>query len=182
MTFQIVCIGEPLAEITQTPTGFHVAFGGDTLNTAIYCARNAAKDNTKVHYVSAVGQDVLSQGALDLLQSEGVMTNQVTRDPERQIGIYAIQNDAAGERSFHYWRENSAARQMFSDGAIAPLAAIEGSDLVYLSGISIAVLSQAGRDHLWQALAQARTNGVRIAFDSNYRPKLWDRVETARLG
>ena len=181
MAFKIVCIGEPLAEITQAHSGFNVAFGGDTLNTAIYCARSATNDNTEVHYVSVVGNDLLSQGAVDLLESEGVQTKHVTRDAARQIGIYAIQNDIKGERSFHYWRENSAARQMFSHDTATHLAAIKECDLVYLSGISIAVLSQAGRDVLWHTLAKARTRGVRVAFDSNYRPKLWDTVDVARL-
>lgn len=88
MAFKIVCIGEPLAEITQAHSGFNVAFGGDTLNTAIYCARSATNDNTEVHYVSVVGNDLLSQGAVDLLESEGVQTKHVTprrRPPNRHL-------------------------------------------------------------------------------------------------
>ena len=40
MTYNIACIGEPLAEISRGAADLAVAFGGDTLNTAIYCARS----------------------------------------------------------------------------------------------------------------------------------------------
>ena len=102
-----------------------VGFGGDTLNSAIYCARAAQGHDVKVHYVSPVGHDVLSQGALDLLEREGVTTSHVTHDTSRQIGIYTIQKDAQGDRSFHYWRDNSVTKQMFSDDHSPHLAAIE---------------------------------------------------------
>lgn len=150
------------------------------MNTAIYCAREARSTDTEVQYVSAVGQDALSLGVLDLLKSEGVGTDYLTRDPDRQIGIYAIQNDAAGERSFHYWRETSAARRMFSADGSPHADAIAGADIAYLSGISIAVLAPTARDRLWRLLEAGRRTGLRVAFDSNYRPRLWDSPETAR--
>lgn len=180
MTYHIACIGEPLAEISQANAGFTVSFGGDTLNTAIYCARAARNSDVTVQYVSSVGHDALSHGALDLLESEGVDTRHIARDPQRQIGIYGIQNDANGERSFHNWRDTSAARGMFSSDDAPHFDAINDADLVYLSGISIAILPQAARDRLWNALAARRKTGLKVAFDSNYRPKLWENLETAR--
>ncbi|MFZ3585072.1 PfkB family carbohydrate kinase [Loktanella sp. DJP18] len=180
MSFRIVCIGEPLAEISRSDAGFGVGFGGDTLNTAIYCARSVAGLEIAVDYVTAVGQDTLSQGILDLLAKEGVETDHITRDPARQVGIYAIETDPEGERSFHYWRDTSAARQMFNAGGSPHLAAIAAADLIYLSGISVAILSPQARDRLWTALSGARRRGALIAFDSNYRPRLWDSTETAR--
>lgn len=63
----------------------------------------------------------------------------------------------------------------------AHLDAVNTSDLVYLSGISIAVLDQAGRNRLWQALAHRGANGLQVAFDSNYRPKLWDTHDLAHV-
>ena len=180
MTYNIACIGEPLAEIRQATTEFSVAFGGDTLNTAIYCARAARDHDVLVHYVSAVGHDALSQGALDLLENEGVDTRYVSRDPQRQIGIYTIQNDESGERSFHYWRDTSAARKMYSSPDAPHLKAIKDANLVYLSGITLAILPQNARDCLWTALTARRATGLKVAFDSNYRPKLWENAQVAR--
>ena len=180
MTYNIACIGEPLAEISRGAADLAVAFGGDTLNTAIYCARSVQDRDIAVHYVTAIGEDTLSDAALELMTREGIHTDHVSRDPNRQIGIYAIQNDENGERSFHYWRDTSAARAMFATDTSPHLAAIEMADLAYLSGITLAVLTPDARDRLWNALAARRASGLKVAFDSNYRPTLWDSIATAR--
>jgi len=180
MTFHIACIGEPMAEISRNQGNLTVAFGGDTLNTAIYCARAATGADIAVHYVTALGLDALSEAALELMTTEDISTEYVTRDPHRQIGIYAIQNDENGERSFHYWRETSAARELFSSDGSVHLEAINNTDLVYLSGITLAVISQQARNRLWSHLAARRASGLQVAFDSNYRPKLWETIEIAR--
>ncbi|KAE9627680.1 PfkB family carbohydrate kinase [Parasedimentitalea maritima] len=180
MTYRVVCIGEPLAEVSRQKPKLSVGFGGDTLNTAIYCAREVQGQDVAVHYVTAVGQDVLSNSVVELMQSEGIGTDYVSRDPHRQIGIYAIQNDERGERSFHYWRDASAAREMFKSETSLHLEAIKAADLAYLSGITLAILTQDARDRLWIALAERRKSGLQVAFDSNYRPKLWETPEIAR--
>jgi 2-dehydro-3-deoxygluconokinase len=51
--------------------------------------------------------------------------------------------------------------------------------MLYLSGISLAVLDAAQRGRLLAALARHRARGVRIAFDSNVRPALWADLATA---
>ena len=174
MTFKIACIGEPLAEISSNIHGFSVAYGGDTMNTAIYAARCPG---TSVSYMTAVGTDTLSDGAVALLEAEAIDTRYVRRDPNRQIGIYSITNDAAGERNFHYWRSDSAARCIASEDD-PMLNAFADFDVVYLSGITLAVLSQAARDRLWLALQKADTS---VAFDSNYRETLWQSPKLAQL-
>ena len=78
MTYNIVCIGEPLAEISRGATDLAVAFGGDTLNTAIYCARSIQDCDIAVHYVTAIGVDTLSDAALELMTSEGIHTNHIS--------------------------------------------------------------------------------------------------------
>ncbi|WP_299150150.1 PfkB family carbohydrate kinase [uncultured Tateyamaria sp.] len=180
MTYNIACIGEPLAEISRSTADLSIAFGGDTLNTAIYCARAAQAHDIAVHYVTAIGTDILSDAALDLMTREGIRTDHVTRDTQLQIGIYAIKNGNQGERGFHYWRDTSAARAMFSTDTSPHLAAIEMADLAYLSGITLAILTQDARNRLWNALAARRGMGLQVAFDSNYRPKLWETADIAK--
>jgi 2-dehydro-3-deoxygluconokinase len=180
MTYTIICIGEPLAELSRGGSDLGVAFGGDTLNTAIYCARSVQGRDIAVHYVSAIGEDVLSDSVLELMERECVGTRYVTRDPQRQIGIYAIRNDETGERQFHYWRGASAAREMFKTGSSPHLDAIRQADLAYLSGISLAILTQDARGRLRAALAERRKAGMKLAFDSNYRPSLWEDPAIAR--
>ncbi|WP_147124223.1 sugar kinase [Shimia ponticola] len=178
MTFTITCIGEPLGEITNAG-GLRVSFGGDVLNTDVYCAR-AANQSTRVRLVSALGPDVLSGEALDFMASEAIDTSYVRRHATRAMGLYAIRTDAQGERSFHYWRDTSAAKTLFEDTGACEFEALPGNDIIYLSGITLAILSPKGRGNLLAALSKAKDAGAKIAFDSNYRPHLWDNMDEAR--
>ncbi|TNF19359.1 MAG: sugar kinase [Rhodobacteraceae bacterium] len=77
-----------------------------------------------------------------------------------------------GERSFSYWRDTSAAR-LLADDEVAMAAAMESADLIYFSGITLAILDEAARGRFIDALKAARARGRTIAFDPNLRPRLW---------
>ena len=155
-----------------------LAYGGDTLNTAIHLARLGAD----VAYVTALGCDALSDSLCAAWQKEGLDTRFVLRHPHRQPGIYAIQNDASGERSFLYWRNDSAARDIYALPEITVAnAAIEQADLFYCSLISLAILPTESRRRLADSAIRVRANGGKFAFDSNYRAALWkDRSSALR--
>ena len=89
--------------------GWHLGFGGDTLNTAIHLARGGHD----IAYLTAIGCDPLSADLKPQWAAEGLDTALVLEPPVRATGLYAISTDAAGERSFSYWRDTSAARAMF---------------------------------------------------------------------
>lgn len=173
---RILCIGEAMAEIRKTAGGFAVGFAGDTFNTAVYCRR--ALHMGQVGYLTRVGRDPLSDGFLQAAQAEGVDLGAIARDDLANIGIYTVQTDAAGERSFAYWRATSAARGLFQSPQ--DFAALDGADIVYLSGITLAIVAPQARAALMAHLAQLRAQGGRVAFDSNYRPRLWPDLATAR--
>lgn len=166
--------GEPCAAISQT-------FGGDTLNTAVYLARLTDRRAVAVDYMTALGADAFSAAMRDSWRSEGIGDAHVRVIEDALPGLYFIQTDAHGERRFLYWRGESAARRMFEGAeAAVMLEALAQYDYLYLSGISLAILSTAGRQRLMQALRGARQAGTRIVFDNNYRPHLWADPATAR--
>jgi 2-dehydro-3-deoxygluconokinase len=158
--------------------GSRVGFAGDTLNAAVYLKRSAPE--LEVAYVTALGTDPLSERMVGFFAAEGLDTSLIERRPDRVPGLYAISLDAAGERSFTYWRDSSAARTLFLAPAVVTPDRLRGFDLVYLSGISIAVLAPEARAALRAFLEGFRAAGGRVAFDSNYRPRLWPDVATAR--
>src|SRR5688572_29070914 len=111
-TKRVAMLGECLIELNGAPFGtLHQTFGGDSLNTALYLAR-LTHPMIDVHYVTAVGIDGLSEGMRQRWQAEGINTGLVLRDATRLPGLYWIQVDASGERSFLYWRHESAARYL----------------------------------------------------------------------
>ncbi|PSU35838.1 sugar kinase [Photobacterium lutimaris] len=178
---RIALIGECMIELNGAPFGdMQQTYGGDSLNTAVYLARTASQ-TAHIEYVSALGNDTISEGMLQRWQQEGVGTELVLRDSSRQPGLYLIQLDEQGERTFLYWRNQSAARYMLQHPDFARIAEqLTKMDMVYLSGISLAILPHKDRQQLIDLLGQLANAGVEILFDSNYRPALWDSAEQAR--
>ena len=78
-----------------------------------------------------------------------------------------------GERTFSYWRNKSAAT-FLGQNADDVENAMKKQDMIYFSGITLAILDQNSRKNLFSCLKSARRAGKKIAFDPNLRPKLWN--------
>jgi 2-dehydro-3-deoxygluconokinase len=173
---RIVVVGEGMLELSRRDDGWRLHHGGDTLNTAIHLARI----EFDIAYLSALGADPLSAGLRGDWSAEGLDTSLVLTDPARQPGLYAITTDAAGERSFTYWRDDSAARRLFElPGIEAAIAKAGQAELLVFSLISLAILPPEGRERLLDLARRVRAGGGRVAFDGNYRPRLWSSREEA---
>ena len=174
---RVVAAGECMLELSRQHGSWQLGAAGDSFNTALYLRRLGAD----VRYFTALGDDPFSQEMLQSWQVEGLDTSLVLRDPQRLPGLYAIRTDEAGERSFYYWREQSAVRRLFALGGIdAALAAAADCDLLYLTGITLS-LFEASERRQWRALAsEVRRRGGAVAFDPNYRPRGWSGVDEAR--
>jgi 2-dehydro-3-deoxygluconokinase len=176
----IAALGECMLELQGQAFGqLRQSFGGDTLNTAVYLARCGGA-NLRVHYATALGDDSLSAGLLERWALEDVQTGLVQRLPGRVPGLYLIELDDNGERRFHYWRGQAAARAYFDTATTALEEQADGLDALYLSGISLAILPQAGRERVLALMTRMRAAGKLVAFDNNFRPRLWDSVADAR--
>lgn len=172
MTLRIACIGEAMIELSISGQTAAVGVAGDTLNTAIYLKRAAPQ--ITVDYVTRLGTDAFSDQIFDFIAAQDIGTAAMDRDPEGTPGLYAINLTEDGERSFTYWRNAAAARDLFGDGDFSRLA---DYDMIYLSGISLAILPDHVRKGL---LAYVDAQGLKLAFDSNYRPRLWESTQVAR--
>lgn len=177
---RVASLGEGLIELRGRPfESIHHGCGGDSLNTAVYLAR-LGKDQFEVNYVSAVGGDALSERMLECWTAEGIRTELVLRDPSRLPGLYWIQTDDRGERSFHYWRGNSAWRHFLQHPDFNRVAlALNSFELLYLTGVSLATLAAMDRDRLLELVSGLSASGVTIAYDTNYRVALWESVPAA---
>lgn len=172
-----IFIGEGMLELSQDKDAWRLGYGGDTLNTAIHFARRGISTS----YLTALGADPFSERLKRDWAAEGLDTSMVLTDPLRSAGLYAIATDAKGERSFAYWRSDSAARRLFDcDGIGALLEQATTADLLAFSLISLAILPPEGRERLLLLAHQARARGARVAFDGNYRPRLWASPAEAR--
>jgi 2-dehydro-3-deoxygluconokinase len=180
---KLVAIGECMMEVQANSFGPAVlAYGGDTFNTAVYLRRCSKPDNIEVGYATGVGQDPLSEKLLNEWTGLGLNLTCTQKIPGKLPGMYLIETDDSGERRFHFWRDNSAAKFYFN----APLTPLEQHadeiDCFYVSGISLAILDTASRQRLFTLLKAQKAAGKQVVFDNNYRPKLWaDRITTQQV-
>jgi 2-dehydro-3-deoxygluconokinase len=167
-----------MIELREAEGGLYArGYGGDTLNTAIYLARLGID----VDYITALGDDPMSDQMIADWASEGVGTERVARLPGKLPGLYMIRTDGNGERRFFHWRENSAARSLM-DLAATPeiLKSLAGYDVIYFSAITLSIYGEDGRARLIAALQHARQRGARVAFDTNFRARGWPDLDVAR--
>lgn len=167
----ILAIGECMAELAPGDRAgdYRLGFAGDTFNTAWYLAR--LDPDLEVSYLTAIGTDAISDRLASFMADSGIGTRFLRTASDKTLGLYLITLEN-GERSFSYWRGQSAARTLADDpGHLAE--ALDRANLIYVSGITLAILEPKPRATLLGALNRARADGRTIAFDPNLRPRLW---------
>ena len=180
---KIAFVGECMIELRDDAKGgIRQHFSGDTLNAAVYFCRQLGTCPVKTDFVTAIGTDRFSLAMLQFWQHEGIGCSQVRQMQDKVPGLYFIHVDANGERSFTYWRSDSAARFMFAgEEGERLLAQLAGYDGVYLSGITLAILADTSLEQMVAVLVALKARGGQIYFDTNFRPALWPDKARARL-
>jgi 2-dehydro-3-deoxygluconokinase len=166
-----------MVELRPVPDGhLQRGFAGDAFNTAVYLKRSAPEID--VAFLTATGDEELSDAMVEFFRKEGVSDLYAFRVAGSRPALYLIETDAQGERTFHYWRKDTPAKQwlkrLIEAGGSQILDAV---DLVYISGISLAILSEEDCSRAIEMLAACN---AKVAFDPNIRPALWQSMERAR--
>ena len=145
-----------------------VNFGGDTYNSAVYFSRLTNK-NTNTFYCTALSKDNFSKKMMERFKLEKLNCDLVRTDGKNPPGLYSIEINKKGERSFSYWRDQSPTKYIFlgSKGKRL-LNDIKNSDIFYYSGISVGILDVNQKEQLIKVGATANICG----FDFNFRHQL----------
>ena len=179
MAVDLLCMGEPMLEFNRLPPQpdgrvlYLEGHGGDTSNAGIAAARQGAR----VGYITAIGNDVPGDSLMALWAREGVDTSTVIRTDRALTAVYFVTHDARGHNFLHYRKDSPAALYAPAD---LPRDAIADSRIFYVSGISQGISSSA-TDAVFTAIEVARRAGVKVAYDTNYRPRLWPPVRAAAV-
>ena len=173
-------IGECMVELSALDSGLlQKSFAGDVFNSAVYMKRLVGND-CDVSLLTAIGEDSISNEMELFFEKHGLGTDIVFKSASGTVGLYLISTDDDGERHFSYWRDNSVARQLMDILAQnSKLISDIKADLIFFTGISLAILNDESRRRLISQLTQAREKGTKIAFDPNYRHQLWENKESA---
>jgi len=170
---KIAFFGECMVELSGQP--LQRTFGGDTLNTALYLSRLGASRDLAVSYATALGVDNISLDMLESWQAEHIDTAMVRKLDNKLPGLYLVETEPNGERHFHYWRNDSAAKFYFSALSSPLEQAIDEQrfDALYISGVSLAILAEEAKAVLITLLDKHKANGGKVLCDNNFRPQLW---------
>ncbi len=168
---EVVCVGEVMIELARGGDGrFAMGCGGDTFNTAVYLARAGHR----TAFATALGDDPYSDGVLALAAAEGVASELALRVPGRLPGLYVVDADANGKRQLYSWRSEAPARDLFElPDWTRVVEGLMGAKLIYFSGITLSLYSNTGLGRFLAVVEMARQQGVKVAFDGNFRAHGW---------
>ena len=163
----VMAIGEPLVELSQTADGapFVQGFGGDTSNAMIAAARLGAD----AAYFTAVGADRFGQALTELWLKEGVDASRVVVNGGAHTGLAFVTHGPDG-RQVSYLRAGSAASRIGESDL--PVDRIKATQILHVSGMSQAISSSAA-DAVFAAIDIARAAGRLVSYDPNFSLKLW---------
>ena len=147
--------------------------GGDTSNAGIAAARQGAR----VGYITAIGDDAPGGSLMALWAREGVDTSTVVRTDRALTAVYFVTHDERGHHFLHYRKDSPAALYVPAD---LPRQAIAAAKIFFASGISQGISSSAA-DAVFAAIEVARGAGGKVAYDTNYRPRLWPSARAAAV-
>ena len=177
----VICLGEALID-RLGPLGGDPAcdqpvddrLGGAPANVACGLARLG----TTVAFVGRVGGDAIGAEFQHLFRQRGVDTSTLQLDRSRPTRIVLVRRSGEGERQFQGFAGDQA--DGFADQALQPVALPSAARWLLVGTIPLA--SPQSAQALLEAVAQARSHGIGLALDVNWRPTFWDAAADPAAG
>ena len=173
---KILCIGEALIDLICTDKGKSLSEGEHFLKKAGGAPTNVAAAiaalGGKANLAAKVGVDPFGTHLVDVMQSFGVNTRWVFRDPHHFTTFAFVSLMENGERDFYFNRgaDGHLSEEELADIDLSEYSIVHfGSATAFLDG----PLNQAYKT----LLQKARELGLFISFDPNYRHLLFQHLQ-----
>lgn len=166
-----------ISSLENNSSNMKINFGGDTYNSAVYFSR-LTNNKTNTFYSTALGKDNFSKKMISRFKNENIKCDYIRTDGENPPGLYSIEINEKGERSFSYWRDQSPSKYIFLGSKGKKLVKdINNADVFYYTGISAGILDEKQRKDLINIGSTATICG----FDFNYRSQLHYNKKVSQL-
>ena len=154
--------------LQSVPGKLETSFGGAEANVAV----SLSMLGLPARYITAMPNNQIAQACLIQLRGLGVDVSNVKTVDGSRLGVYYVESGANQRPSkVVYDRANSAiATTKFEDYNFEK--ALEGVKRVHISGITPAI-SEVAADAAIKLAKLAKSKGIKISFDLNFRNKLW---------
>ena len=169
----LICIGEILADMIGEEkngiTTYERKAGGAPFNVA--CALK--KFGAEVKFVGSVGDDLIGRFLMKYAKDFGMDTTYIHQNSERNTTLAFVELNEEGDRSFCFYRKNTADYCMpaISDDLI------RSADIVCIGSL---MLADAGCvEYALEIIERVHGFGKTVAFDVNYRTDIFRDKESA---
>src|SRR6056300_981924 len=157
-----------ISSLDKSAANIKINFGGDTYNSAVYFSRLANK-KISTFFSTALSNDTFSEKMIERFKNEKIKCNFIRTDGKNPPGLYSIEINKKGERSFSYWRNESPSKFIFEGQKGKELIKqIKNVSIFYYSGISAGILDPRQKKQLIEIGSTANIS----AFDFNFRSQL----------
>ncbi|MBR3876104.1 MAG: carbohydrate kinase [Clostridia bacterium] len=169
----LICIGEILADMIGEEkngiTTYERKAGGAPFNVA--CALK--KFGADVKFVGSVGDDLIGKFLIKYAADFGMDTEYIHRCEDRNTTLAFVELNEEGERSFCFYRKNTADYCMpaVSDELI------KSADIVSVGSLMLA--DDTCVEYALDIIRRAHSFGKTVAFDVNYRTDIFRDKESA---
>ncbi len=177
---KLVTLGEVVSdiyrggELSDVELGFIARPGGAPANVAVAASRLGAVAT----FVGSVGEDLFGDFILRALESEGVDTSGVGRQPQpTRTSLAFVEIDESGDRAFTFYRSSPAADELLSPEDVTENL-VSGASFVNFG--SIPLIREPVRSATHRIVDLADELDVPVAFDVNFREHLWESPDAAR--
>ena len=178
---EIITLGELLIDLTQNGTdglgnGVFTAYpGGAPANVAVAASRLGAH----TAFIGKVGNDRFGAALETVLKKEGVDTAGLYVDDSEATTLAIASIDDKGERSFSFYRSPGADTRLTAEEALSAIDKTAEDDKTILHVGSLSLTASPSREACTEAVKYAKSKGMLISYDPNYREALWDSGEEA---
>ncbi len=173
----VISVGEILADMIAKNTAEGTVYSRHAGGAPFNVACGIAKLGGKAGFYGCVGKDLIGDFLIGFAKTRGIERLHIERNRERNTTLAFVDLSEAGERSFCFYRKNTA--DFCLDEEAIPRIVGE-ADIVHLGSLPLS--EERGRKFADGLIEKAKEKGALVSFDVNYRDDVYpDPKEAVRV-
>jgi 2-dehydro-3-deoxygluconokinase len=154
-------------------TSFNASFGGGEANVAV----SLANFGLQTEFITSLPENDLGQAVIMELRKYGVGTNHIIRGGER-LGIYFLETGSVSRPSKVIYDRAHSSVAGIKPGMINWDMVFKNASWFHWTGITPAI-SEGAAFVCMEAIGAAKSKGIKVSCDLNFRKNLWKWGKTA---
>lgn len=169
----ILCIGEILVDMIGSHKDNQMVYtryaGGAPFNVAC----GIANYKGKAAFLGTVGDDIPGHFLYEYAKKKGLVETLINIDKERNTTLAFVENDLYGERTFSFYRKNTADYFIKTPS----IECMKNYDIIHIGSLMLS--KENGKRAFEDMLTLAKKLNKKISFDINFRSDIFDNEQIA---